>query len=71
MLMLFCAPLFNCSINDLIYGRLSIIINFYVHNSVDETTLDRVAFLRQLIMIQDSSLTLSGLLSSDELNDVI
>jgi len=30
-----------------------------------------VAFLRELIMIRDSSLTLSGLLSSDELNDVI
>jgi len=41
------------------YGRLLIIINCYVHNSVDETTLDRVAFLRELIMIQDSSLTLS------------
>jgi len=49
---------------------LSLIIP-YVRNSVDETTLDRVAFLRELIMIRDSSLTLSGLLSSDELNDVI
>jgi len=40
-----------------------ITINFYVRNSVDETTLDRVAFLRELIIIRDSSLTLSGLLS--------
>jgi len=53
------------------YGRIPIIINSYVRNSVDETTLDRVAFPRELIMIRDSSLTLSGLLSSDELNDVI
>jgi len=30
-----------------------------------------VAFLRELIMIRDSSLTLSGLLFSYELNDVI
>jgi len=45
--------------------------NSYVRNSVDKTTLDRTAFLRELIMIRDSSLTLSGLLSSDELNDVI
>jgi len=67
----YCAERFNCSIIDLIYGRLPIIINSYVRNSVDETTLDRVAFWRELIMIQDSSLTLSGLLSSDELNDVI
>jgi len=67
----FCAQRFNCSINDLILGRLPIIINSYVRNSVDETTLDRVAFLKELIMIRDSSLTLSGLLSSDELNDVI
>jgi len=67
----FCAQRFNCSINDLIYGRLPIIINSYVRNSVDETTLDRVAFLRELIMIRDSSLTLSDLLSSGELNDVI
>jgi len=42
------------------------IINSYVRNPVDETTLDRVAFL-----IRDCSLTLSGVLSSDELNDVI
>jgi len=48
-----------------------IIINSHVRNSVDETTLDRVAFLRELIMIRDSSLTLSGLLSCDELNDII
>jgi len=67
----FCAKRFNCSINDLIYGRLPIIINSYVSKSVDETILDRVAFLRELIMIRDSSLTSSGLLSSDELNDVI
>jgi len=64
---LFCAERFNCSINDLIYGRLPIIINSYVRNSVDETTLDRVAFLRELIMIRDSSLIMSGLLSNDEL----
>jgi len=64
----YCAELFNCSINDLIYGRLPIIINSYVRNSVDETTLDRVAFLRDLIMIRDSSLALTGLLSSDEPN---
>jgi len=55
----FCAERFNCSINDLIYGHLPIIINFYVCNSVYKTTLDRVAFLRELIMIQNSSLTLS------------
>jgi len=67
----YCAERFNRSIIDLIYGRLPIIINSYVRNSVDETTLDRVAFLRELIVIRDSSLTLSGLLSSDELNGVI
>jgi len=67
----YCNERFNCSINDLIYGRLPIIINSYVRNSVGETTLNRVAFLRELIMIRDSSLTLSSLLSSDELNDVI
>jgi len=67
----YCAEQFNCSINDLIYGRLPMIINSYVRNSVDETTLDRLAFLRELIMIRDSSLTLSGLLTSDELNNVI
>jgi len=53
---IFCAQRFNCSINDLIYGHLHIIINSYVRNSVDETTLDHVAFLRELIMIRDSSL---------------
>jgi len=63
----YCAERFNCSINDLIYGRLPIIINSYVRNSVDEITLDRVAFLRELILMRDSSLTLP----SDELNDVI
>jgi len=67
----YCAERFNCSINDLIYGRLPIIINSYVRNSVDETTLDRVAFQRERIMIRDSSLTLSGLISCDALNDVI
>jgi len=41
----FCAQRFNFSINDLIYSRIPIIINSYVRNSVDETTLDRVAFL--------------------------
>jgi len=53
----YCAERFNCSINDLIYGRLSIIINSYVRNSFDENTLDRVAFLRELIMIRDSYLS--------------
>jgi len=67
----YCAERFDCSVNNLIYGRLPIIINSYVRNSVDETALDRAAFLRELIMIRDSSPTLSGLLSSDELNDVI
>jgi len=67
----YCGERFNCSINYLIYGRLPIIINSYIRNLVDKTTLDRVAFLRELIMIHDSSLTLTGLLSSDELNDVI
>jgi len=50
----FCAQRFNCSIND-----LPIIINSYVRNSVDETTLHRVAFLMELILIRDSSLTSS------------
>jgi len=50
---------------------LPIIINSYVRNSVDETTLDFVAFLREFIMIRDSSLTLSGMLSSDDLNQII
>jgi len=39
----FCAERFNCSINDLIYGRLPIIINSYVRNSDDETTIDRTS----------------------------
>jgi len=64
----YCAERFNCSVND---GRLTIIINSYVRNSVDETTLNHVAFLRELIMIRNSSLTLSGLLSIEELNDII
>jgi len=67
----YCAERFICSINYLINGSVPIIINSYIGNSVDETTLNRVAFLKELIMIQDISLTLSGLLSSDELNDVI
>jgi len=67
----FCAQRFNCSINDLIFGHLPIIINSYIRNSVDKTTLDHVAFLRELIMIRDSSLTFTGLSTSDELNDVI
>jgi len=53
----YCDERFNCSVNDIIYGRLPIIINS-VHNSVDDSTLDRVAFLRELIMIRNSSLTL-------------
>jgi len=43
---IFCTQRFNCSINDLIYGRLPIIINSSVRKSVEETILDRVAFLR-------------------------
>jgi len=68
----FCAERFNCSVNNLIYGRLPIIFYSCVLNSVDETTLNHVTFLRVFIMIRDSSLTLLGLLSSDadELNDV-
>jgi len=50
----YCAERFNCSINDLIYGRIPIIYNSYVSNSFDETTLDCVAFLRELIMNYDS-----------------
>jgi len=42
-------------------------INSYVRIAVHETTLDRVAFLGKLIMIGDSSLTSSAMLSSDEL----
>jgi len=42
-----------------------------LRNSDDETTLDLVAFLRELIMIRDSSLTLSGLLSSNELLNLL
>jgi len=38
----YCADRFNGSVNDLVYGRLPIIVNSYVRNSVDETTLDRV-----------------------------
>jgi len=68
---IFCAQRFNCSINDLIYGRLPIIINSYVRNSVDETTLDGFPEGAYYDSGQLSSLTLSGLLSSDELNDVI
>jgi len=55
----------------LIYDRLPILINSYVRNSVDKTALDRVSFLRELIMIRDSSFTLSGFVSSDELNSVM
>jgi len=58
----YCAERFNCSVNDLLYGRLPIIIISYVRNSVDETTLDRVAFQREIIMIRDSSLNVSCLL---------
>jgi len=43
----YCAERFNCSVIDLIFGRLSIIINSYVRNSVDQTTFDHVAFLRE------------------------
>jgi len=64
---LFCAERLNCSIDDLIDGCFAIIINSYVRNSVDETTLDRVALLRKHIMIRDSSLTISNA----KLNDVI
>jgi len=45
----YCAQQFNCSVNDLIYGPIPIIIYSYVHNSVDETTLDSVAFERELL----------------------
>jgi len=44
----YCADWYTCSVDDLIYGRFPIINIFYVRNSVDETTLDRVAFLREL-----------------------
>jgi len=59
---LYCAERFNCSVYDLIYGRSPVIINSYVRNSIDETSLDRVAYLREP-MIRDGSLTLSGLSS--------
>jgi len=49
----YCVERLNCFI------KRPIIINSYVRNSVDEITLNRVAFLRELIMIRDSSLTLS------------
>jgi len=48
---LYCTERFNCSDNDLINGRLPIIINSYVRNSIDGTTLDCVAFLREFIII--------------------
>jgi len=58
-------------VNDYICGRLSIIINSHIRNSVDQTSLDCEAFLMEFILIRDRSLPLSGLLFSDELNIVI
>jgi len=48
----------------IITNNLAVILGLF-------SIFDRVAFLRELIMILDSSLTLSGLLSSDDLNDII
>jgi len=55
--MVYCAERFNCSISDLICGRLPIIINSHVRNSVDETTLDRVAFLHEGVYCDSGQFT--------------
>jgi len=63
----YCAERFNCNVNDLIYGRLSIIISSYVRNSVDETTLDPWLSRGSLLFCVTVHLTIADLLSSDEL----
>jgi len=50
---------------------LSLLIPTYVIQSTKLRSIARLSCMGELIMIRDSSLTLSGLLSSDELNDVI
>ena len=70
---LICANRYNCSVNDLLYGRLSHIINAYVFNLTNGAIHDRASFLNELIFIRDNSFSLSGgmRLSHDELQDII
>jgi hypothetical protein len=70
---LMCANRYNCSVNDLLYGRLWHIINSYVFNLTNGAIHDRASFLSELIFIRDNSFSLSGgmRLSHDELQDII
>jgi hypothetical protein len=44
---------YNCSINNLIYGRVSHIINAHVNKLISDDMLGFVTFLRAPIMIGD------------------
>ena len=70
---LICANRYNCSVNDLLYGRLFHIINSYAFNLTNGAIHDRASFLNELIFIRDNSFSLSGgmRLSRDELQDII
>ena len=69
---MFCAERYHSALNCILHASFSDIINLQFRCTVDETQLQAVGFLSELIEIRDNLNMFSQfILSRSELNDII
>ena len=60
---LFCAQLFDCSVQDIVNGSVERIVQKYVSQSVEDSQLQTASFVRELVFLREQSFELSNSLS--------
>ena len=69
---MFCAERYHSALNSILHASFSDIINLQFRCTVDETQLQAVGFLSELIEIRDNlNMFPQFILSRSELNDII
>ena len=58
--MLFCAQLYDCSVQDIISGSVNRIVNNYTFNLVEDRQLQTASLVRKLLLIGENALDLSN-----------
>jgi hypothetical protein len=70
---LFCAQLYDCTVQDIINGSVNSIVQTYVSHLVDDSQLRMASFVRELALLRERSLELSNnlLFSRSELDFLV
>src|SRR5664279_4298157 len=58
--LLFCAQLYDCSAQDIISGSVNRLVNNYTFKLVNDCQLQTASFVRELVLLRESTLELSN-----------